>query len=584
MNDETELMMAGYEKVYDYTQYSHLNHINIIPEEDFKRLVRDSFKILADNLRRTYGPYGSQLILSQQSQTMTTKDGFNAFEAMGFSHTYKRIVYLAIQNIINRVNRNVGDGTTSCILLAEKIFNNLNEVIKTPDDKRLFLKVIDSIERNFQDQSIIDKDVEAGYVKKLDKVSIENIIAMAANYDYNLTNVILTALDPQYDENGYVVSVRNVVPKEDVSLSAESNAIYETTFLPGDYRAPVHIPNIEDLVELAKRRDMLVVIYDHAFNSVDWTGLRKNWDGTDILIIARAFSNKFVQEDLYSYMKERHMLKQLGKAADEKTHLYLCEMKGDSVQNELKDLAEIIGTKVRGMYDGDVDFNDVPVVNFQVFQHDCLCIFDVKDRDHSEYIERLNIEYKADGSNSYVKFKQLNKRIKSINLGKDALLTVKCGTELEAKLITDKIVDCISIVNSAIESGIIPNILNYAYYRLWPTTQEEIESDLAVKIYAAIRDSVTELFKDIYESKYGEKYDVKKFEETRVYFYSQNDHSYDVVEGKFVDMTERPTSTQYDLEVVVAALSIVKYLLSGGALIFDAHLQKNVNDEGRYIR
>jgi chaperonin GroEL (HSP60 family) len=584
MNDETELMMAGYEKVYDYTQYSHLNHINVIPEEDFKRLVRDSFKILADNLRRTYGPYGSQLILSQQSQTMTTKDGFNAFEAMGFSHTYKRIVYLAIQNIINRVNRNVGDGTTSCILLAEKIFNNLNEVIKTPDDKRLFLKVIDSIERNFQDQSIIDKDVEAGYVKKLDKVSIENIIAMAANYDYNLTNVILTALDPQYDENGYVVSVRNVVPKEDVSLSAESNAIYETTFLPGDYRAPVHIPNIEDLVELAKRRDMLVVIYDHAFNSVDWTGLRKNWDGTDILIIARAFSNKFVQEDLYSYMKERHMLKQLGKAADEKTHLYLCEMKGDSVQNELKDLAEIIGTKVRGMYDGDVDFNDVPVVNFQVFQHDCLCIFDVKDRDHSEYIERLNIEYKADGSNSYVKFKQLNKRIKSINLGKDALLTVKCGTELEAKLITDKIVDCISIVNSAIESGIIPNILNYAYYRLWPTTQEEIESDLAVKIYAAIRDSVTELFKDIYESKYGEKYDVKKFEETRVFFYSQNDRSYDVVEDKFVDMTERPTSTQYDLEVVVAALSIVKYLLSGGALIFDAHLQKNVNDEGRYIR
>lgn len=584
MNDETELMMAGYEKVYDYTQYSHLNHINVIPEEDFKRLVRDSFKILADNLRRTYGPYGSQLILSQQSQTMTTKDGFNAFEAMGFSHTYKRIVYLAIQNIINRVNRNVGDGTTSCILLAEKIFNNLNEVIKTPDDKRLFLKVIDSIERNFQDQSIIDKDVEAGYVKKLDKVSIENIIAMAANYDYNLTNVILTALDPQYDENGYVVSVRNVVPKEDVSLSAESNAVYETTFLPGDYRAPVHIPNIEDLVELAKRRDMLVVIYDHAFNSVDWTGLRKNWDGTDILIIARAFSNKFIQEDLYSYMKERHMLKQLGKAADEKTHLYLCEMKGDSVQNELKDLAEIIGTKVRGMYDGDVDFNDVPVVNFQVFQHDCLCIFDVKDRDHSEYIERLNIEYKADGSNSYVKFKQLNKRIKSINLGKDALLTVKCGTELEAKLITDKIVDCISIVNSAIESGIIPNILNYAYYRLWPTTQEEIESDLAVKIYAAIRDSVTELFKDIYESKYGEKYDVKKFEETRVYFYSQNNHSYDVVEGKFVDMTERPTSTQYDLEVVVAALSIVKYLLSGGALIFDAHLQKNVNDEGRYIR
>jgi hypothetical protein len=160
------------------------------------------------------------------------------------------------------------------------------------------------------------------------------------------------------------------------------------------------------------------------------------------------------------------------------------------------------------------------------------------------------------------------------------MLTVKCGTQLEAKLITDKIVDCISIVESAIASGTVPNILNYAYNRLHEITGDELETAASV----AIRDSVVGLFQDIYESKYGKEYDVSEMESRQAEFYSQNTMSYDIITDKFVPMTERPTSTQYDLEVVVAALSIVKYLLSGGALIFDAHLLTNINDEGRYIR
>ena len=48
MNEAEELAMAGYHKVYDYTQYSHENHVNIIPEDDFKHLVRDTFKYRND--------------------------------------------------------------------------------------------------------------------------------------------------------------------------------------------------------------------------------------------------------------------------------------------------------------------------------------------------------------------------------------------------------------------------------------------------------------------------------------------------------------------------------------------------------
>ena len=122
---ELELQMAGLKKQYDYTDFAHNAHVNVIPEADFKRLVSDTFKTITFVLKQTYGPYGASGIISDHADTTTTKDGYNVFQSIGFQHAYKRKVYLAINKIITRVNRTVGDGTTSCILLAEKIFNNL---------------------------------------------------------------------------------------------------------------------------------------------------------------------------------------------------------------------------------------------------------------------------------------------------------------------------------------------------------------------------------------------------------------------------------------------------------------------------
>ena len=58
--------------------------------------------------------------------------------------------------------------------------------------------------------------------------------------------------------------------------------------------------------------------------------------------------------------------------------------------------------------------------------------------------------------------------------------------------------------------------------------------------------------------------------------------SFDIVKCVTVDSEKYPTSAQYDLEVVVAAISIVKYLLTGRALIFDAHILPTVTDNGHY--
>ena len=59
MNNEAELelQMAGLKKQYDYTEFAHNAHVNVIPESDFKRLVSDTFKTITFVFKQTYGPY-----------------------------------------------------------------------------------------------------------------------------------------------------------------------------------------------------------------------------------------------------------------------------------------------------------------------------------------------------------------------------------------------------------------------------------------------------------------------------------------------------------------------------------------------
>lgn len=596
MNNEAELelQMSGYQKQYDYSNYAHANNVNVIPEQDFKRLVSDTFKTIADILRATYGPYGSSVIISDQSQTTTTKDGYNVFEAIGFNHTYKRMVYLAISKIIDRVNRNVGDGTTSCILLAEKMFNNLNNIIKTPDDKRNILDLLTRIEHELQDESIIESDVEKGFIKPLTPDRLDALISMASNGDHNLTEVVYNALDPVVNEEGVVTSVRNVVPASEVVLDSDSTAIYDIDYLPGDYRIRANM-QIDDIAEMAEPVEMKVVIYDHAFNSADWLRFKKgiSIDDTvvldhDIMILARTFTREFIEHDWADYVKQTTFAKKV-KKGDGKIRIHLGEIRSTCVQGELKDLAAVLGTEPRGIHAGDVNHDLLPSAKMSIYKTNCLAFHDLGERDLSDYIEKLKIEIDKDDNHSYIKAKEMRNRIDSLTMkNRDTLLTVKCGTSLEAKLIMDKIDDCISIADSAINSGTVPNLLTYAYSRITRLDEDESETVLKHNVITAIQDAIIGLFGDIWASKYGDKVELEDGSNRLMFiakhYNGNNEHkSFDIVNTEIVDSSKYPTSAQYDLEVVVAAISIVKYLLTGRALIFDAHILPAVNDNGHYV-
>ena len=589
MNEaELELQMAGLKKQYDYTEFAHNAHVNVIPESDFKRLVSDTFKTITFVLKQTYGPYGATGIVSDQAETTTTKDGYNVFQSIGFNHAYKKRVYQAINKIITRVNRTVGDGTTSCILLAEKIFNNLVKLMDTPDEKRVALELLSEIEKNLQNNQEIENDVNAGIIKKVDINNIKALISVAANYDEELVDVLYNAFNPKIDDNGNVV-IRTVIPRSEVDIDAGSNAAYTIDYLPGDYRVSA-FSDIDTSAKFNHRKTLKVILYDHSFNSTDWLNFMKTWDQKEeVLILARDFNRSFLSQDFASYVSRIEFRKKANPLDDHEVKVHLFWMGGNHKQDELKDLAAVLGTEVRDMNALEPDFDSLPEVTVSLYKGDCLAFYHLKDEvDTSHYIDSLNAELSHDDTHSYIRLSEYKKRIKAIQMdSEDTLLTVKAGTSLEAKIIKDKIDDCIHIVESGLNSGIVPNLFRYVHDRI-QRIKLNTDDEFMKSICEGMQNSIYGLFEEIWCSKYGStdkkgKNNNSVSDHMSIHYGEEVYSSFNIIDEEHTDLEKYSTSSQYDLEVTVASIAIVKYLLTSRFFIFDANLLTPVNDEGHYV-
>lgn len=574
--NEIQAQEMGYAKRYDFTQYSHDNNVNVIPEEDFKRLVQETFKCIADNLRKTYGPYASTVMLNSQNETYATKDGYNVFNALGFSHTYKKMVYLAIKKIIERVNRNVGDGTTSCILLAEKLFENLQKSIKTVDDKRNIFSVLNDIEAYLLDKKQIELDKDSGYVTPLTFLSLEGLIRMAGNYDDAIVDMLVEALKPEYDEAGVVTAIRNVVV--DAKLENESDTLsYEIDYLPGDYRVRINMDKSFALTFM-EPRPVRIALYDHTFGPDDWNFFMSLYDMNtkiDTILIARTFSKTFLENEWKAYLYKMGTQKR-------PVRIIPCEIKGEYLREEIKDLAAVLQTETIGLQAKPVDHDSLPLVNVQIHNGICMC-FDMPVIPESR-IEVVKHDRESDTSPSLTKKQWYDDRIRALsNTAQDTLVTVNATSSLEKKMVGDKIDDCVSIINSAMSYGTVPNLFSYGHYRM-ECYMEACGEDNALNVAAAqaINHAIEGLFFDIWKSKHGDSFEQKANDIASELYNSSDCDSFDIIKECFVPYDVIPTSAQYDLEVLAAAISIVKYLLTSNALVFDAFIMKPVDDTGKY--
>lgn len=571
--DNKELEMMGYQEVFNYTQYSHDNHVNVIPEESFKQLIADTFKTITDVLRRTYGPYGSTIMISEQNQTTSTKDGYNVFSALSFSHVYKRMVYLAISKIINRVNANVGDGTTSCILLAEQIFNELNQCFTTPIEKRELFHCLNMLETILEKP--IDPDVESTkhMVRPLHVTELKNLLSVANNYDFDLSDTLYQAMAPETDAHDYVTSIRNVVVDANANPMSSDNTSFDISFMPGNYRVAINM-DLEHGKRFNTKTQIKVALYNHTFGSGDWAGFLKDYDRTTpVIIMAPAFTKGFMDNEFLRYSKNLLLAK-----VDQT--VFLCQIKSNDMQNEIRDLGAILNTEVFDLSSSlDVDHTALPVATLEVYKGNAMCFY--TDAVPTTYIERVKEERDKDLNRSMTSMKKYNDRIKALSLtNKDTLLTITASSTLECKMLVDKIDDCVCVAESAFEHGTVPNLLQYAYKRIAECADPQMGEMFGV-VCGCIHTAIQNLAVNLFMSKIGDKSCCAELGD-KLFHQPPTRVSYNLVTDEYVDASMLPTSAQYDLEVVTAAISIVKYLLTSRALVFDANLIQPMGDDSFY--
>lgn len=593
-NEELEIM--GYKKQYNYTQYSHDNHVNVIPEKDFKLLVQDTFTTINEILRETYGPYGSTMLMNTGNQNVSTKDGYNVFSAMGFNHQYKKIVYMAIQNICARVNQTVGDGTTSCMLLAGKIFNKLNEKWKTPDEKRMLHEALSEFESFCGSTKSISEGVDNGIIKPLNKKSLDSVIRMASNYDNKLTNVIIDALKPQYDQDDNVVSMRQIIVDKHLDQSI-SQTNYEVQYMPGQYRVNLTMAAVEEARLFIKPINVSIIMYDHNFTDVDWYDLSKTYEeyvkdennkDRIVLVLAKSL-NKTTFEKCYAPWVHKRQFTHLP------CDIYLSTIKGHGLQTLIKDFAAVIKAKVHSIETSEVSNEELDnTIKMQIVNDNCLCVHDVQKPE--VYIDKITSEMNAELDDSISKRIEYMNRIKSLSLNnQDSVITITSPSAVENKMIADKIDDCIHVIASALQNGVVPNVFRFGRFLCTESSfvtsddsKNKVDKETKAIILNAINESFESLFFDIWESKYGKNDDdeINDFERgKRIYdkLNDSNNKSYDIVSDEIVDYDNFATSARYDIEVLNAAIDVVKYLTTSRGLIFDANIMQMHGDSGYYV-
>lgn len=192
---DNRLDYQDYEPSYENRNKDNVKW-NVISENEFKEKVTLVFNKVAESLTKTLGPYGSTTIIERYGEMAVTKDGWNVLKGIRSDDPVYNNILMLLCRIAAQVVIKVGDGSTSSVVAANAILNEL-------ENKDEFVKSLRP--KDFMDvlSNCVNHIVEYIYVNstKIDKNTyddIRNIAYIATNGDDMVSDIIHTI----YKETG----------------------------------------------------------------------------------------------------------------------------------------------------------------------------------------------------------------------------------------------------------------------------------------------------------------------------------------------------------------------------------------------
>ena len=130
---------------------------NIIDKDTLRKVQLETMETLADALKKSFGPFGSNTIISQGDNGLPryTKDGHTILKSIQFQGYIEKSVHTDIEEETRTQAIKVGDSTTSITILSYLIFAKLAEYEKTnsippADLVKAFKFVVDEIKETIR--------------------------------------------------------------------------------------------------------------------------------------------------------------------------------------------------------------------------------------------------------------------------------------------------------------------------------------------------------------------------------------------------------------------------------------------------
>lgn len=106
---------------------------NIVHKKALRRVQYKTIDEIAESLRMTFGPYGSNTLILKGSdaQSLTanySKDGHKCLKNILYNNPIELSIQTQLIDVVSHVDNEVGDGTTSATILSAEIFKQLSGI------------------------------------------------------------------------------------------------------------------------------------------------------------------------------------------------------------------------------------------------------------------------------------------------------------------------------------------------------------------------------------------------------------------------------------------------------------------------
>lgn len=176
----TDLVCLDYSSAYT----------NVIAEEPLEKLSSDVLRFLSDTLRNTLGPFGNTTIIKDgMLDHKVTKDGYTVLKSIFIDNPCQRTILDMVKKISSNLVRKVGDGSTSAIVIANSLYQELAEYLGQEGYTISSNQILSALK-------VISEEVRDELLKRAKPINednfdtIETIAKVALNYDNKYASII----------------------------------------------------------------------------------------------------------------------------------------------------------------------------------------------------------------------------------------------------------------------------------------------------------------------------------------------------------------------------------------------------------